>query len=97
VHIQLHQRVFDAPEPVYLARLDDEDVTGAGLEFLTVHGPESPPLLDELDLVVRVIVWPGARARLSVKQERRHVDLTTVSTDEVMRAAAKREVVWSEP
>jgi hypothetical protein len=69
MHVELDEWSLDALEPMHFASLDDEDVTGTGLELLAVDGPEAPSLLDELDLVI----WMEVRVRtgpwLSVKQE----------------------------
>jgi hypothetical protein len=40
MHIDLDQGLVpNTPEAMDLARLDDEDVAGTGLELLTVYGP----------------------------------------------------------
>ena len=54
------RRVANAAEAVDLAGLDDENVTGAGLEFLPIDGPEASALPDELDFIVRMTMGTGA-------------------------------------
>jgi hypothetical protein len=63
MHIDLYQRrVTDAVEPVDLSGLDYQDVTGTGLEFLAVDGPEPSAFSHELDFVIRMAVRPGSSA-----------------------------------
>ena len=93
MHVDLHERsVANRGEPVHLARLDDEDVAGAGLELLAIHLPDAPSLLDELHLVVGMEVRPGSGTRHAVEQEHRHVHVAAVGADEVVGAASKWQV-----
>lgn len=85
MHVDLHEwSIANRGEPVHLARLDDEDVPGAGLELLTIHHPEASPFLDELHLVIGMKVRARSGTRHSVEQEHRHVHVTAVGADEVM-------------
>jgi hypothetical protein len=53
VDIELHQwNVADGCEAVNLARLDDENVSRARLEFLAVDDIAAAALPDELNLVI---------------------------------------------
>src|SRR5262249_6272608 len=83
-------------EAVHLAGLDHEDVTGARLELAPVDDPPPASLLNELHLVVWVAMWSGARARLTAKQEHRYVHAALIGADEVVRAAAKRQVLLAD-
>jgi hypothetical protein len=85
--------VPDATEAVDLSRLDDEDIPGAGLEFLPVDGPEAPPFPDELDFIVRMTMRPGPLARKGAEKEDRDVDIAVIGSDEFMRAAVKRQIL----
>src|SRR5262249_15505996 len=52
VHVHLHQRrISNAAEAVNLAGFDDQDISRAGLEFGSIHVPETAPLPNELDLI----------------------------------------------
>jgi hypothetical protein len=93
VHVDLNQRrIAYALEAVDLSSLDDEDVSGTGLELPTVHVIERPPLPHELHLVVRVPMWPRAATGGSGEEESGDVDVPIVGPDEVMRAAVKGQV-----
>jgi hypothetical protein len=64
MHVYLDERlVTDAAEAVDLARLDHENVPGAGLELLPVHDIETAAFPEELDLVVGVTVRAGPTSR----------------------------------
>lgn len=53
MYVQLHERrVTNAAEAVDLSGLDDEYVTRAGLEFLSVDRPEAAALSCELDFIL---------------------------------------------
>jgi hypothetical protein len=85
--------VSDATEAVDLSRLDNEDVTGAGLEFLPVDCPETPPFPDELDFIVGMTMRPGPLARQRAEKEDRDVDIAVIGPDEFMRTAVKRKIL----
>lgn len=90
VYVELYQRrIADRAKTVDLAGLDDEDVTGAGLELLSVHGPTAASVLHELNLVVRVAMRPRPTPRSSIEQKDGDVHVAVLGADEVMRAAAK--------
>ena len=60
MHVNLDERrIADALEAVNLARLDNQDVAGAGFELVAVHVPQSPAFTYELNFVVRVTVRSG--------------------------------------
>src|SRR5690606_28511589 len=93
VDIQLDERaVADAAEAVDLARLDHEDVAGAGLELLSFDVVQPASLLNELHLVVRMAVRPRAAAGEPVEEEDGNADVAVVGADEVVRAADERQV-----
>jgi len=90
VYVELNQgRVADGAKTVNFAGLDDEDVTGAGLELFSVHGPTAAPLLHELNLVVRMAMRPWPTPRSSIEQKDGNVHAAVRGTHEVMRAATK--------
>src|SRR5690242_6444252 len=93
MYVELDERlVTDHGESVDLARFDDENVAGAGLEFLAVHDVPSAPRLDELNLVVRMPVRTGTAAGLTVEQKYRHADVALIRADEMVRSAPKRQI-----
>jgi hypothetical protein len=96
VNIQLHEWLLaNAREGMDLARLDDEDVAGAGLERLAIHGPPSAARLDELDLVVGMPVRTRTAARLPIEEI--HADARAmVGAHEAVRAAGVRQVLLAE-
>src|SRR3954463_6429742 len=94
VHVELDERaVSDALEAVHLAGLDHQDVAGASLELPPVDDPASATLLDELDLIVGMPMRSRAGARLAVEEKHRHVDGAVIGADEVVGAAAQRQVL----
>jgi hypothetical protein len=93
MHIDLDQRLIsDALEAVNLARFDDEDVAGAGLEFLSVDVPDAAAFANELNFIVRMAMWTGSTPGLSAQEKDRDIDIAVVGTDEVMRAPLERQV-----
>jgi hypothetical protein len=97
MHIELNEgSVADAAEAVDLPGLDDQNVTGAGLEFLAVDGPEAAAFSHELDFVVRMTVRPGAPPGESPEEEHRDIHVAVIGPDEVVRAALKREVLLAD-
>src|SRR5262245_39808537 len=59
--VELHQRLIaNRGEGMHLARLDHEHIPSARLERHPIHRPAAAASLNELDLVVRVPVRPGA-------------------------------------
>jgi hypothetical protein len=93
VHIELHEGLIaDAREAVHLARLDDENVAGAGLELLTVHDIASAALLDELNLVVGMAMRARTASGLTVEQKGGDPDITLVGADEVVGAPAEGQI-----
>jgi hypothetical protein len=78
---------------VDLAGLDHENVAGAGFELLSIHGPEAATLGHELDFVVRMTMRPGTAAGKRAEEKGGDVDVAVIGSDEVVRAALKREVL----
>jgi hypothetical protein len=85
--------VANAAESMDLAGLDDQNVARAGLEFLPVDGPETPAFPDELHLIVRMTMRPGAPARQCAEEEDGDVDVAVLCSNEFVRAAPKRQVL----
>jgi hypothetical protein len=93
MHVELDERlVTDHGKAVDLARFDDENVAGAGLEFLAVHDVPSAARLDELNLVVWMAVRTRTAAGLTVEQKNRHADVALIRADEMVRTAAKGQI-----
>ena len=91
--VQLDERLWpEAPEAMDLAGLDHEDLTRSGFKLMSIDDPEATPGLDELYLVIRVTVRPGAASREAVEQEYRDPDIAVVGANEVMGAAVMRQV-----
>jgi hypothetical protein len=86
------RRVTNAAEAVDLARLDDQNVTGSGFEFLTVDDPLTTTLPHELDFIVGVTMGPGTTPREGAEQEHGDPHVTVIRTDELVRATDKRQV-----
>jgi hypothetical protein len=91
VDINLDQRgVANAAEAMDLPRLDDKNVTGAGLEFLPVDRPEAPAFPDELDFIVWMTMSPGATPREGAEEKGGDIDVAVLSPNELVRAPLKR-------
>jgi hypothetical protein len=91
MHIQLDQwAIASAAEAVHLTCLDDQNVASFGLELVPVHVPQTPPFMNKLDLVIRMVVRSRTAARQAAEEERRDADSTVVRTHKVVRAATKR-------
>jgi hypothetical protein len=91
VDINLDQRgVANAAEAMDLPRLDDKNVTGAGLEFLPIDRPEAPPFPDKLDFIVRMTMGPGATPREGAEEKGGDIDVAVLSPNELVRAPLKR-------
>jgi hypothetical protein len=73
-----------------LPRLDDENVTGASLEFLPIDRPEAPAFPDELDFIVGMTMGPGATPRQGAEEEGGDIDVAVLSPNELVRAPLKR-------
>jgi len=94
MYINLHEgRVANAAEAMDLPGLDDQDVTGAGLEFLPVDRPEAPAFPDELDFIVRMPMGPGTTPGEGAEEEGRDVDVAVLGSNELVRAALKGQVL----
>lgn len=94
MHVELHERrIADDLEGVHLARLDDENVAGAGLEFDALYYIMAASLANELNLVVGMTMRARSFSRLTVEEKNGDAGVAVVRADEVVRAAAKRELV----
>jgi hypothetical protein len=95
--VDLDQRIIaNAAEAVDLSRLDDKDIAGAGLELLSVHGPETAAFPDELNFIVRMAVGTRATAWQRSQKENGDVYAPVVCADELVGAALEREVLLSD-
>ena len=93
MYIELDEgRVTNAAEAVDLAGLDDENVTSAGFEFLSVDGPEPVTFPHELDFIVGVTMGPGTAPWERAEEEHRDLHVAVIGPDEVVRAALKWQV-----
>jgi hypothetical protein len=64
MYVKLDQgRITNAAEAVDLTRLDDQNVTCSGFEFLPVDVPETAAFPHELDFIVRMTVGPWTTPR----------------------------------
>jgi hypothetical protein len=89
-------RVANAAEAMDLPRLDDKNVTGAGFEFLAVDRPEAPAFPDELDFIVGMTMGPGTTSGEGAEEENGDIDVAVLSSDEVVRAALKWQVLLTD-
>src|SRR4051794_28388124 len=91
--VDLHQRrIADAAKTMNLARLDDEDIAGAGFEFLSVHIPQATALSHDLHFIVRMTMWPRPTPGLCAEKKDRDVHVAVVGADELVRAADEGQV-----
>ena len=96
MNIELDERaIADRCEAVNLARFDDENVTRASFERVSVYNVFAAPRLDELNFVVGMTMRTGAAPCLTVEQEHRDRDVSVVSADEIVRAPAMRQIRYS--
>ena len=96
MHVELYERnIAEAFEAVHLTGFDDEDVTRASLELDAVDIPVASALADELNLIVRVAVWSRSLSGKAVKEKHGDADIAVIGADEVVRAAAMREIFLS--
>jgi hypothetical protein len=97
VYINLDEGfIANAAEAVDLPRLDDKNVTGAGLKFLPVDRPEASAFPDELDFIVRMTMGPGTMTGESTEEEDGDIDVTVLGSNETMRAALKWQVLLTD-
>src|SRR3954447_24690744 len=89
--------VADATEAVDLPGLDDQDVAGAGFEVLPVDRPQPTAFAHELDLVVGMAVRSRTAAGEGAQEKHRHVDITLIGADELVRATDKRQRLLTNP
>ena len=90
-------RVTNAAEAMDLPGLDDENVAGAGFEFLAVNGPEAATLPHELDFVVRMTMRPRATPGEGAEKEDGDIHVAVIRPNEVVRAALKWQVLLTDP
>jgi hypothetical protein len=94
MHIDLDEgRVSDAAEAMDLPGLHHENVTGAGLELLSVDGPETAAFPHELDFIVRMPMGPGSTPGEGAEEEHGDIHVAVVRPHELVRAALKGEVL----
>jgi hypothetical protein len=98
MHVNLDERrIADTLEAVDLAGLDDQDIAGAGFEFVPVHGPQSTAFTHELNFVVRMTVRSGPAARQRAEQIDGDIDVAVIGANKLMRAALKRQILLPNP
>jgi hypothetical protein len=74
MYIDLDQGpVADTAKAVDLAGFDDQNITRAGFELLSVHNPETAAFSDELDFIVRMTM--GARTTAGQSAEKEYGDI----------------------
>src|SRR6516165_4522456 len=94
VNVDLYQRrVTKRLETMDLARLNHKDISGAALEGFAVDRPHSPAFTNKLNLVIGVPVRARSRTRLSMKQEHRNARVSLLSSNKLMRATNKRQIL----
>jgi len=94
VNVDLYQRrVTKRLETMDLARLNDKDISRAALEGFAVDRPHSAAFTNKLNLVIGVPVRARPRTRLSMKQEHRNARVSLLSSNKLMRATNKRQIL----
>jgi hypothetical protein len=97
MYIELDERrLANAAEAMDLPGLDDENVTGARFEFLSVDGPEAPAFPDELDFIVRMTMGPWATSGEGAEEEDGDIDVPVFGSNELVRAALKWQVLLTD-
>jgi hypothetical protein len=92
VDVELYQRgIANGLEAVNFAGFDDEYVTGAAFEGLTIHRPYAATLADKLDLVVRMAMWTRTGTGLTVEEKYGDIRLPLIGPNKLMRATHKRQ------
>src|SRR5215471_16982252 len=95
--VELHQRfIADRGEAVHLAGFDHEHVSGTRLEGLALDRPTAAASLNELDLVVRMSVRPGAATGVATEQEHGGAYVAVVGAYEPVCAPTEGQLVLSE-
>jgi hypothetical protein len=79
--------VTHAAEAMDLPGLDDQNVTGPGLELLAVHDPDPAAFAHELDLVVRMTMGPRTTPQGRPEQERGDIHVAVIGSHELVGAA----------
>jgi hypothetical protein len=85
--------VTNRTEAVDLAGLDDKNVTCAGLEFLSVHGPHAAALSHELDFIVRMAMRSGTTPREGAEEKYGDIHVAIIGPYEMVRAALEWQVL----
>src|SRR6266850_6761045 len=94
VDVELYQwRIANGLEAVNLAGLDDKDVSRTALKRLAIDSPRSTALTDELDLVIRMAMRTRSRTGLAIEQEHRNSGVALLSSDKLIRATNKRQIL----
>jgi hypothetical protein len=78
---------------VYLSGLNDKDVTGLALEGLSVDGPDSSPLANELDFIIGMAMRTRPGTRFALEQEYRNAGVALLGSHKLMGAAYKWEIL----
>ena len=85
MYVELDEgRVTDAAEAVDLPGLDDQNVTRAGFELLSVDGPEPAAFPHELYLIVRMAMGPRSTSREGAEEEHGDVHVALLGPDELV-------------
>jgi hypothetical protein len=90
------RRVASATEAMDLAGLDDQNVTCAGFEFLTVDDPKTTTFPHELDFIVGMTMRPGTMPREGTEEEHGDIHVAVIGPNELVRAAHKRQVLLTD-
>jgi hypothetical protein len=92
--IDLHEaRVPNVVETVHLTGFHDEDRARANLELLAFDHVSRPPFANEQNLIIRMAMGLWTTARFPFEEDRRHLYVTLLGSDEFTRAVAEREIV----
>jgi hypothetical protein len=83
------RRVTNAAEAMDLAGLDDQNVPGAGFEFLTVDDPQTTTFPHELDFIIGMTMGPGPTPREGAEEDDGDIHVAIIGPDELVRAAHK--------
>ena len=87
------RRITNGAKTVNLTGLDDENVTCAGFEVLSIDGPETATFPHELDFIVRMTMGTRTTPREGAQEEYGDIHITVIGPDEVVRATLKGQVL----
>jgi hypothetical protein len=94
VNVDLYEwRIADATKAVNLAGLDDQNVTCAGFEFLSVDGPEAATFPHKLDFIIGMTMRSRTTAGEGAEEKHGDVHVPVIGPDELVRAALKGQVL----